>query len=446
MSEQMTERLEWFGLDTETRPALRDAAAIILPRLDDVLERFYSRVRATPAMVAHFKHDGQMSSARRAQKQHWEKLFSGRFDEDYAESARTIGKVHYRIGLPLKQYLAAYATVSADLLGLILRNASGRFGRVDTAHASKMADTVSRLLLLDIEIATSSFHDAQQAAFTERLHRLGDEFEAEIGEIVGSVSSAASELSTAAESMSTRASDTSRQAQGAAAAAEEAAGNVQSVSGATEQLSASIREIAGQIREAAEISTRATEQAQRTDDLVGNLKAAGERIGTVVDLISDIASQTNLLALNATVEAARAGDAGKGFAVVAHEVKQLSTNTAEATEEIRTQIEQMQTETSSAVDAIRGIAETISRHGDISQALGAAIEQQRNATNDIAGNAEATATGTGQMAHSIESMSNVVSEAEVTSTQVLQAANDLSHSSATLRAQVDRFLASVRAA
>ena len=73
---------------------------------------------------------------------------------------------------------------------------------------------------------------------------------------------------------------------------------------------------------------------KRADEMVQGLDATAQKIGEVVELITDIAEQTNLLALNATIGAARAGNAGKGFPVVATEVKNLADQTANATEEI----------------------------------------------------------------------------------------------------------------
>lgn len=72
------------------------------------------------------------------------------------------------------------------------------------------------------------------------------------------------------------------------------------------------------------------------------LSEATSRIGEVVTTIGKVAKQTNLLALNATIEASRAGDAGAGFAVVAQEVKLLSTQTAQATLDIDSQIGKVQ--------------------------------------------------------------------------------------------------------
>lgn len=439
-------RLNAFGLEGEAMAALRLAAKVILPRIDEILGRFYARVLADREMAAHFDGDAMIDKARSAQRRHWQKLFSGQFDEAYSQSAKRIGEVHFRIELPLTVYLAAYAGLVADLTAVILSARQPRFRRGDNGGALAMLDAVLRATALDIEIAVSAFHDAQKAAFTTRLESFAQTLDADVGEIVDAVSAASTELATAAQAMSQRATDSTRQAQGAAATAEEAAGNVASVSAAAEELSASIGQIATQMREALQISAQAVEQARQTDEMVNHLRAAGERIGTVVDVISDIASQTNLLALNATVEAARAGEAGKGFAVVAHEVKQLSTNTAEATEDIRKQIEQMQQQTGAAVTAIRGISETVERNGEIARSVDEAIAQQRSATGEIAANAEATATGTDQMARNIEAMSNAISDVDVSSSEVLQAANDLSHSSVSLRGKVDEFFVRLRSA
>ena len=73
---------------------------------------------------------------------------------------------------------------------------------------------------------------------------------------------------------------------------------------------------------------------QNTQSVITDLEADLNLIRDVARRIDQIAGQTNLLALNATIEAARAGDAGRGFAVVAGEVKTLSGNTKEATDQI----------------------------------------------------------------------------------------------------------------
>jgi methyl-accepting chemotaxis protein len=211
-------------------------------------------------------------------------------------------------------------------------------------------------------------------------------------------------------------------------------------------LSSSVAEIGRQVTQSTEIAGQAVAEANRTNVTVQGLSAAAQKIGDVVKLISDIASQTNLLALNATIEAARAGDAGRGFAVVASEVKSLANQTAKATEEISAQVAAMQGATADAVQAIEGIGRTIGSINEIASVISIAVDQQGAATREIARNVQEAAQGTGQVSSNISGVNQAADKTGSAASKVLSSAEQLSGQAATLRADVDRFLANIRAA
>ena len=276
--------------------------------------------------------------------------------------------------------------------------------------------------------------------------RMADAFEGAVGEIVETVSSAATELEASANGLTATAERSQELATSVAAASEEASTNVQSVASASEELSASVNEISRQVQESARVASDAVDQAQKTNDRVGELSKAAARIGDVVELINTIAGQTNLLALNATIEAARAGEAGRGFAVVASEVKALAEQTAKATGEIGQQIAGIQSATHESVGAIRQIAETIGRMSEISSTIAAAVEEQGAATQEISRNIQQAAAGTSQVSCNIVNVQRGASETGSASSQVLSAAQSLSVESNRLKLEVGKFLNSVRAA
>jgi methyl-accepting chemotaxis protein len=211
-------------------------------------------------------------------------------------------------------------------------------------------------------------------------------------------------------------------------------------------MSGSVDEIARQVQVSSKIAAEAVQQAQKTDARITELSNAASRIGDVVKLITAIAEQTNLLALNATIEAARAGEAGRGFAVVASEVKALAAQTAKATDEIGTQISSMQNATHESVAAIKEIGGTIGRIADIASAITVAVEQQGAATQEISRNVQQAAMGTAEVASNITDVSRGASETGSASSQVLGSAQSLARDSGRLRAEVEKFVNTVRAA
>ena len=276
--------------------------------------------------------------------------------------------------------------------------------------------------------------------------KMADSFEAAVGEIVDTVSSASTELEASATKLTATAERAQQLTAMVAAASEEASTNVQSVASATEEMASSVNEISRRVQESARMAHEAVDQARRTNDRVGELSKVAARIGDVVELINTIAGQTNLLALNATIEAARAGEAGRGFAVVASEVKALAEQTAKATGEIGQQISGIQAATEESVGAIKEISGTIERLSEISATIASAVEEQGAATQEISRNVQQAAQGTQQVSSHIADVQRGAGETGSASSQVLSAAQSLSGDSNRLKLEVGKFLDTVRAA
>ncbi|WP_422367641.1 methyl-accepting chemotaxis protein [Pelagibius sp.] len=279
----------------------------------------------------------------------------------------------------------------------------------------------------------------------QAMHKLAGDFESSVKAVVNGVTAASDEVQNTAQSMSETAERSSSLTTAAAEATEQAASNVRTVASAAEELTASIQEISRQVTQSTDISKAAAEQARKTNGEVETLAEAAQKIGDVVTMIQDIAEQTNLLALNATIEAARAGEAGKGFAVVASEVKQLATQTAKATEQIRQQINDIQGATGGAVDSIALITETIEQVNGIASSIASAVEEQSAATEEISRNVQLASASTNEVSNNIGEVTTAAKESGQSASTMLGAANDLAGQSSSLSNQVDSFLASIRA-
>jgi methyl-accepting chemotaxis protein len=246
-----------------------------------------------------------------------------------------------------------------------------------------------------------------------------------IGGLSNRIASGAEESSAKADVVAATAGDVSR--------------NVQGVAAGSEQMGSSIREIARNANEAATVAGRAMTAMETTTATVSQLGDSSRMIGDVVKVISSIAEQTNLLALNATIEAARAGESGKGFAVVANEVKELSQETARATEDISRRVEAIQADTTSAVSAIADVSRVITQMNDYQVTIASAVEEQTATTNEMNRSVAEAASGSTQIAENIVGVASLARATTESVTDAQRAADELEQISGQLQSLVARF-------
>jgi methyl-accepting chemotaxis protein len=237
--------------------------------------------------------------------------------------------------------------------------------------------------------------------------------------------------------------DTAARTDGAVSTSNAAFRGVESAATAADELSKSIAEINRQLNSAGAVMRAASAEAQSTNDAIGGLAHAAQKIDDVVKLIQSVAGQTNLLALNATIEAARAGSAGKGFAVVASEVKALAVQTGKATDVIAAQIDAVQSSTKSAVGAISSITARMEEIREFTSAIATSVEQQNAATGEISENVAAAASGTQSVVTVLQRVSGAIADMQSSADTVLAAATAVETAAESLRGSVDGFLAKV---
>jgi methyl-accepting chemotaxis protein len=261
----------------------------------------------------------------------------------------------------------------------------------------------------------------------------------QIGSAVGQVQSSSSELQAAANQ---QASGAKEQATAMAeinttisellATSRQIAESAQRVAQNAEQTAISARSGHGTVDQTHESIAGIRRQVDQIVSHMLELGKKSQEIGSVLDIVSELAEQTNILAINATIEAAGAGEAGKRFAIVAEEIRKLADRVGGSTKEVRTLIEDvrsavnttvMATETGSkAVDAgtrqFGDVASTFKQIADL-------VTTTTDAAREIELSTKQQATAVEQVNTAIANVTQASVETETSAGQTLQTVSQM---------------------
>jgi methyl-accepting chemotaxis protein len=229
-------------------------------------------------------------------------------------------------------------------------------------------------------------------------------------------------------------------------ASHQIAENAQMVAGIAGQTLSGAKQGEGSIKLFMESMEKVRHNAIEVDDAIGKLSRRVERIGTVVEVIDEIADRSDLLALNAALEGAKAGEAGRGFSIVAAEMRRLAENVLESTKEIKNLITEIRESThaakeasdgnkrmaaegeklgGAAISSVTGILTSIQETSDAARVIHLATQQQRSATE--------------QVVQSMAEIEEVTRSAQAGSRQATGAASELTTLAERLTRLVQRF-------
>ena len=427
-------RLGIYEIDDDVVDLRAEIWRLLAPRLDLIVATYLAHILKVAPLYRKKMEEGRKAYTDRF-KYFMERLLNNPFDEEWVKDAYDRATAEASSGLDMRSRSAITIAVLNDLSKCIHEH-----HRFSPRKGFRLLNAATRIFMLDAANAVACYNsmEVQQAkARSEELANSIKSFARSVDGVREIIANVAKSISSTSDRLAELGNTASGQTDMAAHAAEDTASRIGSIAAATDELNASIEEIHAQVMGSAETAQKAVSHSAHTDTNIRSLSEAVEKIGSVVNLISNIAAQTNLLALNATIEAARAGDAGRGFAVVASEVKSLAVQTAKATDDVGKQISVIQEAMRRSMSEITSTNQSITEISGVSSSLAEMIMHQAHATNEIAKNANSASLNATTVTDALKTMQDTIRCTQDATNVVLGFAADLSNRSSEIGEAMD---------
>lgn len=261
----------------------------------------------------------------------------------------------------------------------------------------------------------------------------------QIGTTVQHVQRSSNELQTAATQQSTGAREASTAMTEITTtitelltASRQIADSAQRVAGIAAQTAEAARQGDGTIQQAKESISAIRQQMDMVVDHMVDLGRKSQQIGSVLDIVSELAEQTNILAINATIEATGAGEMGRRFGVVADEIRKLADRVARSTKEIRSLIDDVRSAVNTTVMATetgsKAVDQGSQQFGEVASSfvrIGSLVSSTTEAAREIELSTKQQATAVEQVNVAITNTAQATRESEASAAQTFQTAKQL---------------------
>ena len=402
---QLHKQIQILQLSTEDLAVIRQLQPYTETLIPAMVEKFYDAISFSEELTTIINKTSRINKLKVTLTKHLTDLFKCQINSSYIEERQTIAKVHVRIGLRSKWYIASFQSLINTFSEFV---AQLPLSKLDSLQA---INAFNKLINLEQQLVIEAYELEEQ--------RIRDKIEQLRLSLISQINLTAEELNAISEQTSASLYEIANQSDVIATNTNE---GLQFAS-STEEMSLQGHK---QLKNQTLLMNNVIDRLHSLETSMDNLSVSSKKITEIVALVTGIADQTNLLALNASIEAARAGEHGKGFAVVAEEVRKLAEETKNAVQNVSSLIRETETSIETMADSVKNVDRHVKNSVETQLSLEQSFEEIIKAISSIKERYVSTSKDIGSISQVINELSQATSQVAHSSDSLVRVVHELS--------------------